>query len=356
MEQKIDFTAEQMREIAFTYKDRARQGGRALRRRPLRSGRVVRLQSARVVGLAARAPVPPVRRRGRGVGHGGGRAAHGVREPEPRVGFGGHLHPQPARALQPPGSPVRRLRRAQPGRGPGRRPGVPAARLRGAAPGQPDLSRHRTLARARLPRGLRGLLGWPGSWSASTSTTRRRSSSPSSRPRGRPLRAAETRGGAGRGRGGRLFRHLIAQLWTAGRRRHGRGRRRLLGTGGGTQQIDQLLASARRQHRAPAARHGARGHRHHHAGQRHPHGPRRRHLARRRHGQAPGQDGRRRLPRPRGHRASGPGSAGRRRAARRRLAVYRRPHRQHLRRPHPHARRAGLAGARRARRPRARPA
>ena len=62
-------------------------------------------------------------------------------------------------------------------------------------------------------------------------------------------------------------------------------------------QIDAAAGrGAGREHRAAAAGHGARGHRHDHARQRHPHGPRRRHVARRRHRQAAGQDGRGRLP------------------------------------------------------------
>ena len=158
VEQKLDFTPEQMREIAFTYKDRAGEGGVVFVDDPFAPGRRLRVQGAGVVGLAARPPLPPVHRRGRGVGHRRGRAAHGLRQPEPRVGLGGDLHAQPARALQPPGAPVRRLRRAQPGRGPGRRPRLPAAHLGGAAARQPHLPRHRALPGARLPRRLPRLL------------------------------------------------------------------------------------------------------------------------------------------------------------------------------------------------------
>ena len=160
------------------------RGRRDVRRRPLRPGRRLRAQGARVVGLGRRAALPPVHRRGRGVGHRRRRAADGLRQPQSRVGIGRHVHPQPARALRAPGAPVRRLRRPVPGRGPGRRTRVPAADLRGAAARQPDLPRHRALARARLPRGLRqAARGRPRSWSATRSTTRRRSSSPSSRRR-----------------------------------------------------------------------------------------------------------------------------------------------------------------------------
>ena len=69
-------------------------------------------------------------------------------------------------------------------------------------------------------------------------------------------------------------------------------------------QIDTLAGGeARRAHRAAAARHGARGHRHDHPGVGAADRPRRRHLARGRHGQAPGQDRRGRLPGPGGGRA-----------------------------------------------------
>ena len=119
----------------------------------------------------------------RGVGDGRRGAADGVRQPEPRVRVGGRVHPQPARALQPPGAAVRRLRGAQPGRRPGRRSRLPAARLRGAAPGQPDLTGCRTLPRARLSGATAGCSRSRASWSASATTTPRRSSSPSSRRR-----------------------------------------------------------------------------------------------------------------------------------------------------------------------------
>ena len=183
VEQKLDFTAEQMREIAFAYKQRAREAGR--RRSSTTPSRRSSPASARCStswDSPQAQPLPPVHRRRRGVGHGRRRAAHGLRQPQPRVGLGRDLHQQPARAAQPPGAPLRRLRRAQPGRGPGRRSRVPAAHLRGPAARQPDLSRHRALAGAGLPRGLRGS-SWrsPATWSASASTTRRRSSSPSSR-------------------------------------------------------------------------------------------------------------------------------------------------------------------------------
>ena len=69
----------------------------------------------------------------------------------------------------------------------------------------------------------------------------------------------------------------------------------------------------------------------------HPHGPRRRHVARRRDGQAAGQDGRGRLHGPRGDRARGLGASRRGRIECGRLAVHRRAHRQHLPGPHPDA-------------------
>ena len=92
---------------------------------------------------------------------------------------------------------------------------------------------------------------------------------------------------------------------------------------------------ARREHRAAAPGHGARGHRHDRPGQRRPHGARRGHVARRRHGQAPGQDRRGRLQGSRGDRARGLGAPRRGRTARRRVAVDRWAHRQHLPGPHP---------------------
>ena len=104
------------------------------------------------------------------------------------------------------------------------------------------------------------------------------------------------------------------------------------------EQIDRLLAEvAGREHRPAAPGHGARGHRDDHPGERHPDRARRSHLARRRHGEAAGQDGGRRVRRPGGDRAGGHVVSGGARAERRRLALDRRAHRQHLPRPHPDA-------------------
>ena len=102
----------------------------------------------------------------------------------------------------------------------------------------------------------------------------------------------------------RLLRHDLAQLRAAGRRRHGRRRRRLLRARGRQRRADRPArgGGAGREHRPPPPGHRARGHRHDHPRQRHPHGPRRHHVARRRDRQAPGQDGGRRVRRPRGRR------------------------------------------------------
>ena len=155
-----------------------------------------------------------------------------------------------------------------------------------------------------------------------------------------PLHPAEALRRAGADPRRRLLRHHLAQLRAAGGGGHGRGRRRLLGARRHQRRAARPAArrGAGREHRAPASGHRARGHRHDHAGQRHPHRPRRHHVARRRHRQAPGQDGGRRVRRPRGvgedrdHPSRRPGPR------RRRLGVHRRQDGQHLPRAHPHDR------------------
>ena len=103
------------------------------------------------------------------------------------------------------------------------------------------------------------------------------------------------------------------------------------------EQIDRAGGGgARREHRPPPPGHRARRHRHDHPGQRHPHRARRHHVARRRDRQAPGQDGGRRVRGPRGVREDGHGPAGGQGAGRRRLGVHRRPDGQYLLRAHPH--------------------
>ena len=129
-------------------------------------------------------------------------------------------------------------------------------------------------------------------------------------------------------------------------RGHGRGRRRLLGTGGHRtwHQIDRLLAETPgepivllRPDTVPEdiamiTRVVGTADR-----------PRRGHLARGRHRQAPGQDRRGRLPGPGGGRAPGHRPPGRARAQGGRLALHRRPHREHLPGPHPHHRAGAIA-------------
>ena len=128
VERKSDFLPEHMREMAFAYKAAGPRAGRALHRRPLPPGDGLHPQGAGLLGFARGQALPAVPGRGGGVGHGGGGPAHGVRQPEPGIGVGRHLHPQPAGAAQQPGAAVRGLHRPQPGRGPGGRPGVPAGR------------------------------------------------------------------------------------------------------------------------------------------------------------------------------------------------------------------------------------
>ncbi len=131
----------------------------------------------------------------------------------------------------------------------------------------------------------------------------------------------------------------------AGGRRHGRGRRRLLRTGGHEHGPDRRLAGgeAGRAHRAAAARHGARGHRHDHPGVGIADRPRRGHLTCGRHRQAPGQDRRGRLPGPGGGRAPRRSPPGRPRAQGGRLALHRRADREHLPGAHPHHRPGAVA-------------
>ena len=154
---------------------------------------------------------------------------------------------------------------------------------------------------------------------------------------GGPLHPAEALGGAGADARRRLLRHDVAQLRAAGRGGHGGGRRRLLGARRHQRRADRPAGrgGAGREHRPPAPGHRARGHRHDHPGQRHPHGARRHHLARRRHRQAPGQDGGRGVRRPRGVGEDGHGAARRPGRRRRRLGVHRRPDGQYLLRAHP---------------------
>ena len=199
--------------MALTYKSRAARAGREVRGRSLPPGGRVRAQGPGVVGFARGQAVPPLHRGGRGVGDGSGGPAHGVRQLEPRVGLGRHLHPQPAGAPQQPGAPLRRLHRPQPGRRPGRRPGVPVAHLRGSAAGQPHLPGDRAFAGKGLPRGLPGLARrWPATWSASANTTRRRSSSPSSRPPAKDLYILQKRAMVHeQAKDAPVLRHLVAQ-------------------------------------------------------------------------------------------------------------------------------------------------
>ena len=159
VERKSDFLPEHMKEMAFAYKERGRDARRALHRRPLPPGGGLHPQGAWLLGFAGGQAVPAVPGGGRGVGHCRGGPAHGVRQSQPGIGVGGHLHPQPAGAVQQPGAPVRRLHRPQPGRGPGSRARVPAAGVRGAATGQPHLQGVRALAGEGPPRRLPGSAG-----------------------------------------------------------------------------------------------------------------------------------------------------------------------------------------------------
>ena len=281
-------------------------GGRRVRGRPLRPGGVVHLQGARLVGLAARAPLPSVHRRRGGVGHGRGRPAHGVRQPQPRVRLGGHVHQQPAGALQPPGAPVRRLRRALSGRGPGRGAGLPAAHLGGAAAGQPHLpGLERSLERdypqvyAQLLAVARDLVGEREFDPQEIEFT---FESPAGEDlyvlQKRAVVQEQTKDAAYFDTSSPNFGPPVAVgMGVAGGAYSGRA-------AVNARQIDTLLAEEPgRRHHPAAPRHGAGGHRHDRPRQRHPHRPRGHDVARRGHGQAPGQDRGGRVPRPRGRRA-----------------------------------------------------
>ena len=159
---------------------------RGVRRRAVRPGGRLHAQGAGVLGFGPRARVPPVHRGGRGVGHGRGHAAHGLRQPQPRVGLGRHLHQQPARAAQRPGPSLRGLRRAQPGRGPGRAASCSRGpSRRRSASAAPPTAAPSTRSSATSPRPTSSSSPSPATWSGSASSTRRRSSSPSSRRRRR---------------------------------------------------------------------------------------------------------------------------------------------------------------------------
>ena len=87
--QKLDFTAAQMREIAFAYRRRAQELGVVFLDDPFAQVVACIQQGAASPGTRRRpAPVPPVHGPRRGVGHGRGGAAHGVRQPQPGSGSG----------------------------------------------------------------------------------------------------------------------------------------------------------------------------------------------------------------------------------------------------------------------------
>ena len=127
--QKLDFTAEQMREVALAYKARAREEGVVFVDDPF--DQVV--ACIHKVLESWDSPHARLYRQYTGVAEEWGTAVVVQRmvfgNLSRESGARGHLHAQPVRAVQPPGTTVRRLRRAQPGRGPRRRARVPAADL-----------------------------------------------------------------------------------------------------------------------------------------------------------------------------------------------------------------------------------
>ena len=119
----------------------------------------------------------------------------------------------------------------------------PLADLRGAAARQPHLPRHGALAGARLPRHLPAAAGG-GPRPGRRARVRPAGDRVHLRVAGGagPLHPAEARRGAGADPRRRLLRHHLAQLRAAGRRRHGRGRRRLLRARGHQRRADRPAA------------------------------------------------------------------------------------------------------------------
>ncbi len=342
--------AEQMREIAFAYKSRARDHGRRVRRRPLRPGRRLHPQGARVLGLGGGA----LYRQYIGVAEEWGtavvvqRMVFGNLSRESGSGVTFTNNP-----LEPHSRQVRLFGDfAVRSQGEDLVGGLvfPLAHLGGPAPRQPHLPRQRALPGAGLPGDLRSSSSRsPATSWASASTTRRRSSSPSSRRR--PTTSTSCRSGP-------LVQEQTrdAPYFDTTSPNYGPPVAVGMGVAGGAysgrvavnaEQIDRLLAEAPDENIvllrpdtvpediAMITR-----------VERHPHGARRHHVARRRHREAPGQDGRGRVPGPRGAgaRRASCGSPGTELRVGR-LALHRRPHGQHLPGAHPHDRAAAAAAS-----------
>ena len=196
------------------------------------------------------AALPPVHRRGRGVGHGRRRAAHGASATSAASRAQASPSPQPSGTSQPPGPPLRRLRGAQPGRGPGGRPRLPVAHLRGTTARQPHLPRASTRWRRTSPTST------SSSWAVARDLVGEREYDPQeieftfeSASRRRTSTCCRSGPWCRSRRRSPLVRHQRRPVWAPGSRGHGRRRRRLLRTGGHQHGSDRPVFSTRRRTR-----------------------------------------------------------------------------------------------------------